>query len=218
MANSLWTTLPYPFFCHTTNPPPLPSPSSLTPLPHSSHVDSFQLRLLYDICKSPAHGSCREPAPYRLSTASSSSCRCHAAGWLREGAMRRKRRRRRRGGRGGGWREVQEHCSADKWMQQSRHSRQHTPSLSRCRHRLAPSRADRLPRRLRGSSGGVGRTDEAAQLVVNSSRAQNIGVSCTEQLNLILIATPTPPFSLKRDATEHVVSLWVDLNGAKYNH
>ncbi len=42
-----------------------------------------------------------------------------------------------------------EHCSADKLMQQSRLSQQHTPSLAQCLHQLVPRHGclgDRLPR------------------------------------------------------------------------
>lgn len=52
---------------------------------------------------------------------------------------------------GGG--EVVEHCSADKLMQQSRLSQQHTPSLARCLHQLVPMHGclgDRLPRSVDG--------------------------------------------------------------------
>lgn len=38
-----------------------------------------------------------------------------------------------------------EHCSADKLMQQSRLSQQHTPSLAQCRHQLAPIRGTGRP-------------------------------------------------------------------------
>lgn len=57
----------------------------------------------------------------------------------REGEVRKKRRE---------W-EVVEHCSADKLMQQSRLSQQHTPSLAQCLRGLVPvhgSPGDRLPR------------------------------------------------------------------------
>lgn len=49
---------------------------------------------------------------------------------------------------GEGGREVVEHCSADKLMQQSRLSQQHTPSLAQCLHRLVSMHGclrDRLP-------------------------------------------------------------------------
>lgn len=46
-----------------------------------------------------------------------------------------------------------EHCSADKLMQQSRLSQQHTPNLARCLHQLVPMHGclgDRLPRSVDG--------------------------------------------------------------------
>lgn len=55
----------------------------------------------------------------------------------REGEVRKKRSE---------W-EVVEHCSADKLMQQSRLSQQHTPSLAQCLRGLVP---------VHGSPGGTG--------------------------------------------------------------
>lgn len=60
------------------------------------------------------------------------------------------RREKEKGGGGGKekrWgREVVEHCSADKLMQQSWLSQQHTPSLAWCLHQLRGCLGNRLPR------------------------------------------------------------------------
>lgn len=62
-----------------------------------------------------------------------------APGWLCQSALRwRERERVRKGGvrRREGDGRVVEHCSADKLMQQSRLSQQHTPSLAQCLHQF----------------------------------------------------------------------------------
>lgn len=169
MANSPWTTLPLspPLFFVTRQ-----NVDSLAPLPPFSHMDSFRLPLLprtssvsldfymifLNLCVSLLSiiYTCRQwkPAPYWLSTSSlSNSFHCHASGRLCESAVR--WRGERESGRMGGGnekrreREVVDHCSADKLMQQSRLSQQHTPSLAQCLLQCVAmhcSLGDRLPR------------------------------------------------------------------------